>query len=196
MVSDNELDVLRLSLELGLRVSKIVDELENIADKLNKESGKKKEYKPTNAVRARVDSFPQLVASSGLIPALTFYMSKCSDKKGETKTDMYEKMYELISSDSDLESKLSELSSINKKALEEELKEGGGYNIVTAALAYVLWKIATRHGIDVSEPRSLVALAELLNKIRTEGKSIVMERYMLNFAQSFKKVIDALIKKE
>lgn len=125
-------------------------------------------------LRARARSFPNIISSTGLLPAVAFAMSKINNRK------MIQAAWKILNGSSDP-------GHCNELAKDLQ-KDGGGYTIIVALIAKILedsklCKIKSE-SIDTSLAGCLV------NK---EFKDIIIaEKIVQATLQEFKKLVDAL----
>ena len=171
-------DPVALALSHGYRIKAGVQELrDKCKEDLSMGESKPEDYNGEGVVR-RAKELPGLIASSGLVPALTFYMSKI-----ESEEELEEALKLLEGKEADI-CKL-------KEALSN--KEGAGYSIMLAAVIDALEKLA---GVSFVKPITLTSLAGTLLSLRT-GKDHMLEleaEYMISdYLIEAKKVLEALL---
>ncbi len=160
------MNVIKLALEHATKIANLTSQ-----DGVEEEEGKR-------GFTRRAVNFPGLTASAGLIPAVTFYMSKADNEK-------YRQAYNYL------------VHNGPKNGLEEELKreEKVGYSLYLACISDVLYKAFKEvyGNNDVNEPKDLKSLAFLLKKIEDGGKVLLIERIVEEYSLEMKKLAEALI---
>ncbi|ABM80566.1 type III-B CRISPR module-associated protein Cmr5 [Hyperthermus butylicus] len=131
-----------------------------------------------DAISRRLKDFPQLILQSGLVPALTFYLSKLSEKADQ---DAYELTVKVLT-----EQRLE--GDERRKLCRKTSGEGGGYPHV---LALVLVYAAERAGCSVDSiariGSSLVGCLETVQK-----KGVTVEKLVQAYVNELKKLASAL----
>ncbi|PUA31291.1 MAG: type III-B CRISPR module-associated protein Cmr5 [Zestosphaera tikiterensis] len=126
------------------------------------------------AISRRLEEFPSLTLQVGLVPTLTFYLSKIDEK---AKIEVYNATITAI---------LEEVSS-NRLCSDIE-NAGGGYPQASALLATYIGNVA---GCNENEVKILEQyIVNCLSKIEQEGARI--EKLALNYAYELKKLANAL----
>ena len=133
------------------------------------------------AVKRRARDLPTLVASAGMVPALTFYMSKAS---AETLQTMLDKVL-------GGEGPSRELCG----SLRDELggSEGAGYSTLLALATRALEDMGYLGGVTGSSD-TVAALAQGLLSLRGTERELVAERRLLEFLVEVKKLAEALLR--
>jgi CRISPR type III-B/RAMP module-associated protein Cmr5 len=176
-MSDN---IVSIALAYTLRLKDLVD---HCREKLPISPEEKKKMGAGIARRAK--DLPSLIASAGLVPALTFYMSK-------SKKDNYMTICNILSGNND-----TSIKEANCKDLEEELssKEKAGYSTLLAVAACGL-----RHlGLigRENDVASLEGLAAALKKLLDSGEPhriLAAEKAMTDYLIEVKKLAEAFFK--
>ncbi|HIC99671.1 MAG TPA: hypothetical protein EYP08_08690, partial [Pyrodictiaceae archaeon] len=135
---------------------------------------------------------PTLVLQTGLIPALTFYLSKVE------KEEVYKLVLEALEAKVD-KSKLEELSEEDKKMVREEVGgEGKGYTTLLGISAYMLKQLADMYKIEKCKNiNTIVGFVECLHEIRNNrGKEVILEKQFMKFMLEVKKLFDAFFREK
>ncbi|NOZ89341.1 MAG: type III-B CRISPR module-associated protein Cmr5 [Crenarchaeota archaeon] len=135
-----------------------------------------------SAIARRAEDLPSLVASAGLIPALTFYMSKA-------ERDKFRAFLGILAGGRAVE---------ECKGIGEEFGagEGAGYSAMLAVAAKALEDLGF---INVSESLGeggdpLQTLARGLQRLRGSPEELVAERQMIELLVEVKKLAEAFFK--
>jgi len=133
------------------------------------------------AVRRRARDLPTLVASAGMVSALTFYMSKADSETLQTLLDR------VLGG----EGPSGELCG----SLRGELGggEGAGYSTLLALATRALEDMGYLGGVTGSSD-TMTALARGLLSLRGTEKELVAERRLLEFLVEVKKLAEALLR--
>lgn len=134
------------------------------------------------AVARRLEEFPQLVLQAGLIPALTFYLSKLS---GESR-DIYTQAITAITRPHSVEE-------VEKQKLCNELGgEGGGY---PHALAILMSYIARISGCEQKHVEIVgTEFIECMKMVLEKGA--IVEALTVTYSYEVKKIAKALYPRE
>jgi CRISPR type III-B/RAMP module-associated protein Cmr5 len=128
-----------------------------------------------DGVTRRLREFPQLMLQVGLVPALTFLLSKVNEKDDK---EAYSETVKTVLGEE------AESSKLCKKAS----GEGQGY---AHSLAMLMVFAAKHSGCSVDEIREVDGrMVECLEKI--EDKGVVVEKLVLLYANELKKLMTAL----
>lgn len=205
--STERVDPIGLALKLTLKLVQLVEKCKeaNGTETKNTEEGK--------GITRRAKDLPGLVASVGLIPALTFYMSKAIGKGrtgSEASTiDLYSALYRFIASEENSENELSTLLNFcttehkegprkrdgedkeaSKGILTTEIQENG-YTIMLAIVAVALEKLGLTCQHCLS---SIKDLAKALLYIHSNATlELAAETTILEFLTETKKLVEALL---
>ena len=145
------------------------------------------------AVQRRAKDLPGMVYTVGLVPAITFYMSKVGNSK------LYSMIYRLLVSGDE-----KQAEDVVKEAFREEggrdnslceemsAKEAAGYTTLLAMAAAVLAKA----GVLESDPSSLQGLASSLKTLRERGSESYAARLLVEYLGEAKKLAEAFFAKE
>jgi len=131
------------------------------------------------AIQRRAKDLPSMVASAGLIPALTFYMAKASE-------DRFKGFLGLLGS--------KDIDKVNCQRIREDLEdgEGAGYSPLLALAI----KALSEHNY-INHVEDYVALAYELRKLRERGiDELAAEQVVLGYLLEVKKLADAFFGKE
>ena len=140
------------------------------------------------ALSRRARELPTLILQAGLIPALTFYLSKVEN--GE--------VYKLILEALEEKAKETELKKFDKEIEKEVKEEGKGYTALLSISAYTLKQLANVYKIEKCENINTIAeLVECLYEIRSDrSKEVVLEKQFIKFMLEVKKLFDAFFKEK
>ena len=175
-------DPVKVALDVALKVKRLVD----IAQ-------------PERAVALsrRARELPTLILQTGLMPALTFYLSKVEK---ESVYMLVLKALEIEAEkmkpdDDDLVKKVKKLAKEIKEEVEEE---GKGYTALLSISAYILKQFANMYGIEKCKNVYTVAeFVECLHEIRSNrDKEVMLEKQFINFMLEVKKLFDAFFKEK
>ncbi len=133
------------------------------------------------ALRRRARDLPTLVASAGMVPALTFYMSKASAETLETLLDR------VLGGEGPSGELCGSLSS------ELSGSEGVGYATLLALATRALEDMGYLAGVTGSRD-AVTALARGLLSLRGTEKELVAERRLIEFLVEVKKLAEALLR--
>ncbi len=146
------------------------------------ECGKYNESATGEGVSRRARDLPSLVSSAGLVPALTFYMSKADENN-------YKIIYDYLG---DTTGKPMDAGKCESLKDELSRKEKAGYASMLAASAKALEAM-----LGLSELNSYKALAlELENLHRDSLREAEAEALMLDYLVEAKKLAEAFFSKE
>lgn len=203
--STERVDPIGLALKLTLKLVQLVEKCKEATGTETKITGE--------GITRRAKDLPGLVASVGLIPALTFYMSKAIGKGrtgGEASTlDLYSALYRFIASEENSENELSTLlnycttkhkegprkrdgedKEASKGILTTEIQENG-YTIMLAIVAVALEKLGLTCQHCLS---SIKDLAKALLYIHSNATlELAAESTILEFLTETKKLVEALL---
>ncbi|ALL01406.1 CRISPR type III-B/RAMP module-associated protein Cmr5 [Pyrodictium delaneyi] len=138
-----------------------------------------------DAIRRRAKDLPSMVYTVGLIPALTFYMSKIENSK------LYTDLYKLLRN---RDKKLGEQLAGNPSSdLCQEIggKEAAGYTTLLALAAAAL----SEAGVANTDLSSLQNLAASLKSLREQGKEHYAARLLVEYLNEVKKLAEAFFAK-
>lgn len=149
-------DPLGLALEHALRIKKAVDKWSS-TKREEDDSGSRKDSKPGDGFKRRVNDFPGLMLSAGISPALLFYMAKADAAK-------LKNAYTLLSSETIDDKMLEELV----KGLGDELgsAEGSGYALMLAAVVHAIEQLTGHKVTSTNGELDHVAIARFIKKMR------------------------------
>lgn len=147
------------------------------------------------AIQRRAKDLPGMVYTVGLVPALTFYMSKVENSQ------LYTRIYELLRSGDE-----GRVDIIVEEVFREEREKGkdnslckemggreaAGYTTLLAMAAATL----AEAGILKGDPSSLQGLAASLKKLRDEGGESYAARLLAEYLGEAKKLAEAFFAKE
>ena len=146
-----------------------------------------------NGFTSRMKNFPSLLLDAGLIPAVTFYLSKVSSKKEKAITP--ENLKALVEY---FEDKLEDLPKGASEAVKEDMKgeESKGYLIASAVLLAALKKFGESLGLEMKESADfLTTVVEYLEELRAgNSKGTIMEKLMLEYSNEMKRLVEAYSK--
>lgn len=169
-------DPVKAALQVMLTFSKAFESIKDeCARKLGKGGEEKTELDETVLSR-RLEDFPTLMLQVGLIPAITFYISKIDDQK---KVKAYEVTLNVIRNP-------EEKPSVD--ICHDLSGAGGGYPHATALLLAYAGEISGCS--DTSYATTGPDLVECLKKIEEQGMRI--EKLTLNYVYELKKLAKAL----
>ena len=173
-------DPVRLAL---LYVTRLADLVEACRDKICGEVRGDEECRPGAGIARRASDLPGLVASAGLVPALTFYMSKADGY-------LLKSYIELLGR-GDAGNPGDQLC--GRAADDLGWREKAGYTAVLATAARGLIDLGylEEPGDDADAVRWL---AEGLKSLRGSSREVVAERRMLDFLVEVKKLAAAFFK--
>ena len=163
-------DPVELAIDHALRVKEA-------ADKLRLGAGS-----AGQAFARRAEQLPGLMASAGLVAALTFYLSKSKPEKLADAT-------KLLSPSDIKDDELKRLAS----SLRDELGagEGAGYTLVTAAVAIAMREIAGVN-VNLNSNQPAVEIAKALKNLRCQkGKTIKVHAALQPYLVELKKLASA-----
>lgn len=172
-------DSVRLALEYVTRLAEVVETCRSQICSTEREK-----CKPGAGIARRANDLSNLVASAGLVPAMTFYMSKADGV-------LLVKVIDILNG--------GQVTSDFCEEAAEDLggKEKAGYTSMLAIAAKGLTDLGY-----IDNPSNLRAgngmkwLAEGLKKLKTNGNEIIAERRMLELLIEIKKLASAFFKQE
>lgn len=155
--------------------------LERLVEKCNVGQGRSRNGKPGEGVTRRLKDLPTHVAYAGLVPALTFYMSKASETT-------YARILSLLRGEITLES-----ISCDEKIVEDlGGGEKAGYSATLALAVAALEKIVD--GFVAGS--SFRELAEALRKLKNDWRAEMLATHLLiDYLVEAKKLGEALLKR-
>jgi len=161
-------DPIKIALQRTFKLKEIIEICTPEAERLK-----------TRALPRRAKDLPQLILQLGLIPALTFYLSKVEDK------ELYKALVDSLSGKKKFDTNLC-------RALQKEVEEEGkGYTALLATIASTLPLIKVSLKSQSQDLNSLPSLASYLLTIRDEGKDLVIEKSLISFLVELKKLFEA-----
>ena len=179
-----EADPLTIALEHGYGIKAAVDKANELersraCSSIKKgEEGRQREY-TGEAIARRAKYLPSLILSAGLVPALTFYMSKTGGKEA------YRNAFRVLRGDVDCD--------VLKK-VGDDLGggEGKGYAVVLAAVIDALSKLHPE-ALGGEAPQDLKVLAAKLKEMHENKLDITAEAVLQPYLVELKKVVEALL---
>lgn len=142
---------------------------------------KRKCWKNMNggAIQRRAKDLPSMVASAGLVPALTFYIAKADENR-------FRRFLELLD--------IKDIDKIDCEQLREDLGEGEGAGY-SPLLALAVKALNEHNYINYVE--DYVTLANELRKLRERGiEELAAEQVILGYLLEVKKLADAFFGRE
>lgn len=142
------------------------------------------------AIARRLKDFPQIALQAGLVPALTFLLSKLDS---DEKHSAYKAVISVVLGKASTFSVVSgEQEARNRRSVDSVCGtargEGGGY---PHALALLLAYAGLQAGCNIESLQEVGSkLVECIERIKGEG--VVVERLVLSYANELKKLTSAL----
>jgi len=172
--------------EVGLRLTLRIHELAKIlgATSQRESSQRRNEEKIGKALQTRASDIPSLILSTGLVPALTMYMSK-------TDPVVYKNIYQWLVGKLNSNDIAKMDRRVLKDLIDELSKEGKGYSAMLALISCALTELFSD---DFNKDRmsDIGELAKSLLDVREKGKELVIQNGLLPLLLEVKKLSKAL----
>lgn len=175
-------DPIETGLRLTLRLHELVKILEATLQRGS--SQRRNKEKIGKALQTRASDIPSLILSTGLVPALTMYMSK-------TDPVIYKNVYQWLVGKLDS----NDIAKMDRRVLngliDELSKEGKGYSATLALISCALIELFGDY-FNKDRMSDIGGLAKSLLDVREKGKELVMQNGLLPLLLEVKKLSKAL----
>lgn len=167
-------DPVKLALIHAIRIKEAVDQLNS------RKEGGEGEKAGAKGFRSRARELPGLILSSGIVPALTFYLSKTSDD------ETLRKAVELLKTDQN-----PSYDVIDGLSNELSNKEGTGYTLMLAAVAIATEVLYGKSLFDGHEVNRVCFAKGLLDLSCKPSEERQLTRILLPYLTELKKLSDS-----